>query len=285
MTPLFSDPAYFTLTCAALGMIVGSFINVVVLRLPQMMTQSWHRECCEIMDQPAPAETPISLAYPGSHCPSCHAPIRPWHNIPVLSWLLLRGRCADCATRISWRYPFIELTTGMLSALAGWHFGFGVEAVSGLIMIWTLIALTGIDLDTQLLPDSLTLPLLWIGLGINIFDIWAPLAAAVTGAIMGYGCLWCVYWLFKLITGKEGMGYGDFKLLAALGAWFGWQAVPLILLLSSLVGATLGIIILVLKRKGRDTPLPFGPYLAGSGMLVLFYGDALIAEYLQVVAP
>lgn len=247
------------------------------------MEQSWRQECCDLMDQPTPSEPKISLSSPGSQCPNCASPIRPWHNIPVLSWLWLRGRCRHCKTAISIRYPLVELTTGLLSAVAAWHFGFGAQAASALVMIWMLVALTGIDIDTQLLPDTLTLPLLWIGLGVNLFAVWTPLPAAVIGAMLGYGSLWSVYWLFKLVTGKEGMGYGDFKLLAALGAWFGWQAVPLMILLSSFVGAALGIAILVAKQQGRDTPMPFGPYLAGAGLITLFLGDYLLSRYLSMV--
>jgi leader peptidase (prepilin peptidase)/N-methyltransferase len=279
------DPVFFTLTCTALGLIVGSFLNVVILRLPKMMEQSWRRECCELLEQSLADDLPLTLSYPGSQCPGCGIPIKPWQNIPVISWLLLRGQCAQCGMRISARYPFVELVTGLLSGLAAWQFGFGAEAISALALIWVLIALTGIDMDTQLLPDSLTLPLVWVGLGVNLFAVWTPLSAAVIGAMLGYGSLWSVYWLFKLVTGKEGMGYGDFKLLAALGAWFGWQAVPLMILLSSFVGAALGIAILIAQRQGRDTPMPFGPYLAGAGLLTLFFGDTLITEYLQLVSP
>ncbi|MEK9933990.1 MAG: A24 family peptidase [Luminiphilus sp.] len=279
----FHDPAFFTLTCTALGLIVGSFLNVVILRLPKMMEQGWQRDCCEVLDQPAPDQEPISLSHPGSHCPGCGAAIKPWQNIPVISWLMLRGRCAQCGMGISVRYPAVELITGVLSGLVAWHFGFGIEALSALALIWMLVALTGIDIDTQLLPDSITLPLLWLGLAVNLFAVWTPLSSAVIGAMLGYGSLWSVYWLFKLVTGKEGMGYGDFKLLGALGAWFGWQAVPLMILLSSFVGAALGIAILLSKRQGRDTPMPFGPYLAGAGLLTLFFGDTLITEYLQLV--
>jgi leader peptidase (prepilin peptidase)/N-methyltransferase len=279
------DPVFFTLTCTALGLIVGSFLNVVILRLPKMMEQSWRRECCELLEQSLADDLPLTLSYPGSQCPGCGIPIKPWQNIPVISWLLLRGQCAQCGMRISARYPFVELVTGLLSGLAAWQFGFGAEAISALVLIWVLIALTGIDMDTQLLPDSLTLPLVWVGLCVNLFAVWTPLSAAVIGAMLGYGSLWSVYWLFKLVTGKEGMGYGDFKLLAALGAWFGWQAVPLMILLSSFVGAALGIAILIAQRQGRDTPMPFGPYLAGAGLLTLFFGDTLITEYLQLVSP
>ena len=283
MMTAFHDPAFFTLTCTALGLIVGSFLNVVILRLPKMMEQGWQRECCEVLDQPAPVQEPISLSHPGSHCPGCGTAIKPWQNIPVISWLMLRGRCAQCGMGISVRYPAVELITGVLSGLVAWHFGFGIEALSALALIWMLVALTGIDIDTQLLPDSITLPLLWLGLAVNLFAVWTPLSSAVIGAMLGYGSLWSVYWLFKLVTGKEGMGYGDFKLLGALGAWFGWQAVPLMILLSSFVGAALGIAILLSKRQGRDTPMPFGPYLAGAGLLTLFFGDTLITEYLQLV--
>ena len=278
------DPFFFTITCTLLGLIVGSFLNVVILRLPKMMEQSWQSECSELLAQPVSIETPISLSNPNSQCPACGANIRAWQNIPVVSWLLLRGRCAQCDTPISARYPFVELLTGTLTGLAAWQFGFGPEALSAFILIWILIALTGIDIDTQLLPDSMTIALLWIGLAVNLFDTWTSLPSAVMGAMLGYGSLWSVYWAFKLVTGKEGMGYGDFKLLGALGAWFGWQTVPLIILLSSFAGALLGISILLLRRLERDTPMPFGPYLAGAGLVILFFGETLMTEYLQRVA-
>ena len=283
MTAL-NDPVFFTLTCTLLGLVVGSFLNVVILRLPKMMEQTWQRECCELLEQPAPEATAISLSQPGSQCPSCGATIKPWQNIPVISWVLLRAQCANCGTAISARYPFVELSTGILSGLVAWQFGFSPETLTALILVWGLIALTGIDIDTQLLPDILTLPLLWLGLGINLFAVWTPLSSAVIGAMLGYGILWGVYWLFKLVTGKEGMGYGDFKLLGALGAWFGWQAIPLMILLSSLVGAVLGIAILLAKGQGRNTHMPFGPYLAGAGLIMLFFGEILIDRYLVLVS-
>lgn len=273
------DPTFFVIACTMLGLVVGSFLNVVILRVPKMMEQAWHRECCELLEQSAPEEPRITLSHPGSQCPGCGTAIKPWHNVPVISWLLLRARCASCGMPISARYPLVELATGIFSGLAAWQFGFGVEALSALLLIWMLIALTGIDIDTQLLPDSLTLPLLWLGLGINLFAVWTPLSSAVIGAMLGYGILWSVYWLFKWVTGKEGMGYGDFKLLGALGAWFGWEAVPMMILLSSLVGGILGIAILLIKRQGRDTPMPFGPYLAGAGLIMLFVGDTLMNQY------
>ena len=288
MTPVLftiNDPLFLTVTCTLLGLVVGSFLNVVILRLPRMMEQAWRRDCCELLEQPAPDAPHISLSSPGSTCPGCYQAIKPWHNIPVLSWLALRGQCASCGMRISPRYPLIELLTGLLSAAAAATFGPQPELIGALFLIWSLIALTGIDIDTQLLPDSITLPLLWLGLLFNLFGAFAPLVDAVIGTMLGYLSLWSVYWLFKLATGKEGMGYGDFKLLAALGAWFGWQAIPLIILLSSFVGAALGIAILIARRKGRDTPMPFGPYLAGAGLLTLFFGDNLIQHYLQLVAP
>ncbi|GIR68921.1 MAG: hypothetical protein CM15mP74_01720 [Halieaceae bacterium] len=202
------DPFFFTITCTLLGLIVGSFLNVVILRLPKMMEQSWRRECSELLTQPVSTETPISLSHPNSHCPACGANIRAWQNIPVVSWLLLRGRCARCDTPISARYPFVELLTGTLTGLAAWQFGFGPEALSAFILIWILIALTGIDIDTQLLPDSMTLALLWVGLAVNLFDTWTSLPSAVMGAMLGYGSLWSVYWVFKLVTGKEGWATG-----------------------------------------------------------------------------
>ena len=280
-----NNPALLTGVIGLLGLVVGSFLNVVILRLPKMMDQAWRRNCCELLEQLAPDAPQISLSHPASTCPGCNQAIKPWHNIPIISWLLLRGQCASCGMRISLRYPLIELLTGLLSAAAAAAFGPQPELLGALLLIWSLIALTGIDIDTQLLPDSITLPLLWLGLLFNLFGVFAPLFDAVIGAMLGYLSLWSVYWLFKLATGKEGMGYGDFKLLAALGAWFGWQAIPLIILLSSFVGAALGIVILIARSKGRDTPMPFGPYLAGAGLLALFFGDTLIRQYLHLVAP
>jgi len=262
-----------------LGLVVGSFFNVVILRLPRMMEQTWRAECCELLEQTPPEETRLSLSSPPSHCPGCDTRIRPWQNIPVISFLLLRGRCGGCGMAISMRYPLVELCTGLLSLCAALVFGPTVTLVSALVLIGFLIVLTGIDIDTCLLPDSLTLPLLWLGLLVNVAGVFCTLESAVIGAAMGYLSLWSIYWLFKLTTGKEGMGYGDFKLLAALGAWFGWEALPLIIILSSFVGAFLGISLVVLRRHERDAPMPFGPYLAGAGLLTLFYGEALTTQY------
>lgn len=284
MAALLEQTTFLLISVTLLGLVVGSFLNVVIHRLPIMMNQSWHRECCEFLEQPAPSVTPLSLSVPNSRCPHCQAPIRAWQNIPIISYLVLRGKCAHCQAPISLRYPIVELVSGALSLAAGLQFGFdGPQILGALVMIWCLIALTGIDMDTQLLPDSITLPLLWLGLLFNLGGVFTDLHSAVVGAVAGYLALWSVYWGFKLLTGKEGMGYGDFKLLAALGAWFGWQSLPLIILLSSFVGAAIGIVLIVAQRQGREVPMPFGPYLAGAGLLCLFFGDALINGYFNMV--
>jgi leader peptidase (prepilin peptidase)/N-methyltransferase len=262
------------------GLVVGSFLNVVIHRLPIMMETRWRRDCCELLELEAEKEeSPLGLAYPNSHCPHCKAPIRAWQNIPVISYLLLGGKCASCGTGISLRYPLIELATGLMTLSLAWFFPLSPALLGAMLLTWALIALTMIDIDHQLLPDDITLPLLWLGLLFNVFGTYTSLSNAVIGAMAGYLSLWSVYWLFKLATGKEGMGYGDFKLLAALGAWLGWQALPLIILLSSLVGAVVGIFLMILKRRGRDVPIPFGPYLAAAGWIALLWGDRIIAVY------
>lgn len=283
MSEAFQTPWFLMTAVTALGLIVGSFLNVVIYRLPKMMEQGWRQECCEFLDQDAPNDPPLSLSVPNSSCRDCGTAIKPWHNIPVISFLLLGGQCAACGTGISWRYPTVELATGLLSLAAAMTFGLSWELAGALAICWCLVALTGIDIDTQLLPDSITLPLLWAGIAFNVFGVFTDLQSAVVGAMLGYVVLWSVFWLFKLVTGKDGMGYGDFKLLAALGAWFGWQSLPLIIILSSFVGAAIGIILVVAKRQGRDIPMPFGPYLAGAGLLWLFFGDWLNAYYLTTV--
>ena len=283
MSEAFQTPWFLMTAVTALGLIVGSFLNVVIYRLPKMMEQGWRRECCEFLDQDAPNDPPLSLSVPNSSCRDCGTAIKPWHNIPVISFLLLGGQCAACGTGISWRYPTVELATGLLSLAAAMTFGLSWELAGALAICWCLVALTGIDIDTQLLPDSITLPLLWAGIAFNVFGVFTDLQSAVVGAMLGYVVLWSVFWLFKLVTGKDGMGYGDFKLLAALGAWFGWQSLPLIIILSSFVGAAIGVILVVAKRQGRDIPMPFGPYLAGAGLLWLFFGDWLNAYYLTTV--
>ncbi len=265
----------------SLGLVIGSFLNVVIHRLPIMMESRWRSDCCELLEvEQEKQERPLSLAFPNSHCPSCKANIRAWQNIPVVSYLLLGGRCANCGTRISLRYPLVELVTGLLTLSLAWFFPASPALLGAMLLTWALVALTMIDIDHQLLPDDITLPLLWLGLLLNLFGTFTSLGDAVIGAMAGYLALWSVYWLFKLLTGKEGMGYGDFKLLAALGAWFGWQALPLIILLSSLVGAVVGIGLMLARNRGKDVPIPFGPYLAAAGWITMIWGDTLTNAYL-----
>ena len=265
--------ALFPWFAAALGLAVGSFLNVVIHRLPRMLQAQWKAQCAELEGQPVPGAARYNLWVPASQCPSCGHRLRALHNIPIASFLALRGRCSFCGERISARYPVVEaLTAGLFAAVAA-HFGWSAAGVGGLILTGFLVALTFIDADTTLLPDGLTQPLLWLGLIANLNSIYAPLPQAVIGAIAGYLALWSVYWLFKLATGKEGMGYGDFKLLAALGAWLGWKMLLPIILLSSVVGALVGVALIVLARRGREIPIPFGPYLAAAGWLALLYGD------------
>lgn len=268
-----------------LGLCVGSFLNVVIHRLPKMMEQEWHAQCAELRGEMASTVAePLSLAKPRSRCPACGHQITAIENIPLISYLfILRGKCSGCHTRISPRYPIIEAVTGLLSAYVAWHFGPTLQAAGGLVLVWALIALAAIDLDTQLLPDSITLPLLWLGLALNLWGAYVDLPSAVAGAMLGYLALWSVFWLFKLATGKEGMGYGDFKLLAALGAWLGWQMLPAIILLSSVVGAVVGITLIVATRHGRNVPIPFGPYLAAAGGITLFWGESITRSYLGLL--
>jgi len=266
-----------------LGLCVGSFLNVVIHRLPRMMEQDWQAQCADLRGETLSTATALTLARPRSRCPSCGLQISALENIPIVSYLLLRGRCSSCATPISLRYPLVEAITGLFSAYAIWHFGPTLQGAGALLLIWALIALTGIDFDTQLLPDSITLPLLWLGLAFNLAGTYVDLFSAVIGAMTGYLTLWSVFWLFKLATGKEGMGFGDFKLLAALGAWLGWQMLPAIILLSSVVGAVVGICLIVATRHGRNTPIPFGPYLAAAGIIALFWGPQLTRSYLGLM--
>jgi leader peptidase (prepilin peptidase)/N-methyltransferase len=279
-----------TLACAGvLGLIVGSFLNVVIHRLPLMMQAQWEAEAAGISAQHSPdregnsaeagAPASFNLVVPRSRCPHCGHPITALENIPVLSWLWLRGKCAACKVPISARYPLVEILSGLLALASIWHFGLTPAGGGAAFFCFSLIALAFIDVDTQLLPDDITLPLLWVGLLLNLSGSFAPLHDAVVGAVAGYLLLWSIYWLFKLLTGKEGMGYGDFKLLAAFGAWFGWQAIPAIILLASVVGAVAGIALMVFARHGRDVPIPFGPYLAGAGILTLFFSKSLMALY------
>ncbi|HQP66722.1 MAG TPA: A24 family peptidase, partial [Quisquiliibacterium sp.] len=268
---LSQSPALAVGAAIVLGLLVGSFLNVVILRLPAMMEHEWQMQAAELRGEAPVDAEPFNLLRPRSRCPSCGHQITALENIPVLSWLMLRGRCASCRTRIPVRYPLIELATAALSAAAIWRFGPTAAGAGALLLTFYLVSLAAIDFDTQLLPDSMTLALLWLGLFFNLWGVFAPLQSAVIGAMAGYLVLWSIYWLFRLATGKEGMGFGDFKLLAALGAWFGWQALPAILLLASVVGAVVGILMMVFARHAREVPIPFGPYLAGAGLLSLHF--------------
>lgn len=265
-----------------LGLLIGSFLNVVIHRIPKMLENEMRHECAclDLADDAIIPPVPhYNLVVPRSACPNCGHMITALENIPVLSWLFLRGRCRECKVPISVRYPLVELLTGFLSAWVIWQFGVTFAAVGALILTWYLIALFFIDADTYLLPDSLTLPLMWLGLLFNLNGAYVPLNEAVIGAVAGYLSLWSVFWLFKLLTGKEGMGYGDFKLLAALGAWLGWKALPAIILLSSVAGAVLGIVMILLARHGWGKPMPFGPYLALAGFSALLLGERVFALY------
>ena len=281
-TLLFAPPAALlpTLVAAIFGLLVGSFLNVVIHRLPIMVQREFDNYVAHESGKELPHPERYNIVVPRSACPKCGHQITALENIPVLSWLALRGKCSQCKTPISARYPAVELLTGALSALLVWQFGSGVAGLATLLFAYLLIAMTFIDLDTQLLPDDLTFMLLWAGLLVNLNGTFVPLREAVIGAAAGYLALWSIYWLFKLVTGKEGMGYGDFKLLAALGAWMGWTMLPTIILLSSVVGAVVGIGLMVFAKHGRDKPIPFGPYLAGAGLLALFYGGP-IANFTQ----
>jgi leader peptidase (prepilin peptidase)/N-methyltransferase len=299
-----TSPAALITVVVVLGLLVGSFLNVVIHRTPKVLVREWRSQSVDIMsewaqeaDAPATvraagnglAELRTALAgaprynlvVPRSACPKCQHKITALENIPVLSWLWLRGRCAGCKTAISARYPIVEAITGLLSGYVAWRFGFTLAMLGALIFCWALIAGTFIDFDTQLLPDDITLPLLWLGLLFNLGGTFTSLPSAVIGAIAGYLSLWSVYWAFKYATGKEGMGYGDFKLLAAIGAWLGWKMLPAVILLSSLVGAVVGILLIWLAKHGRHVPIPFGPYLAAAGIIALFWGDAINRAYLQ----
>ncbi len=273
-------PGLWAGLCTVIGLLVGSFLNVVINRLPKMMEAQWRQECSLLLELEPPAQQKLSLAFPASHCPHCQAPIRPWQNIPVISFLLLRGRCAQCRAGISWQYPLVEAASGLLCLWAALHFPFGWPTLLAMGLAWALLALTLIDAKTQLLPDVIVLPLLWAGLFINLFDTFVPLQDAVVGAMAGYLSLWLIYQGFRLLTGKEGMGFGDFKLFAALGAWMGWQQLPWIILASSLVGALVGIGLMFGKRLSQGQPIPFGPYLAAAGWLAFLYGNDFARWYL-----
>lgn len=279
-----SYPAAFPWIAALFGLAIGSFLNVAIYRVPIMLERKWRSQCQEILHpdkQPAGDSQRFDLMVPGSRCPHCGHQVGALENIPVLSFIWLRGKCSACAKPISWRYPLVELLTAGLSAAVAGYFGFGAAALAGMALTWSLIALSFIDFDRQLLPDGITLPLLWAGLLLNVFAVFAPLSSAVIGAISGYVSLWLVYQIFKRVTGKEGMGYGDFKLFAALGAWLGWQNLPLIILLSSLVGAVVGIAFILFSGRDRRLPIPFGPFLCVAGWIALLWGDSLTRLYVQ----
>lgn len=279
------SPPFFIFLAGLIGLMVGSFLNVVIHRLPKIMEREWQLQCAELNDQSSSNTlTTFNLITPRSACPQCGHQISALENIPIISYLALRGKCKKCGNGISIRYPIVETVTCTLSAYAAWHFGFGLPAMGAILFIWALIALTFIDFDTQLLPDDITLPLLWLGIIFNMFNTFTTLNNAIAGAMAGYLILWGVYWLFKLVTGKEGMGYGDFKLLAAIGAWLGWSLLPLVIMLSSVVGAVVGITLIIATRHGRNIPIPFGPYLAGGGLIALFWGPQLTQGYLQLLS-
>jgi leader peptidase (prepilin peptidase) / N-methyltransferase len=277
------NPMLAIAVMTVLGLLVGSFLNVVIYRLPRMMELEWAhdlaQQAAEVKGEIVPDPEPFSLIRPRSRCGNCGHQITALENIPVLSWLIQGGKCTACGTRISARYPIVELSSALLSGLAIWTFGFSAVGFGAMVLSLVLLTLALIDFDTQLLPDSLTLPLLWLGLLFNLSATFVPLSTAVIGAMAGYLALWSVYWLFKLVTGKEGMGYGDFKLLAALGAWFGWPALPGIIFLSAVVGAVLGIAMMVLAKRSKEVPMPFGPYLAGAGLISLYFGANIAAMF------
>jgi leader peptidase (prepilin peptidase)/N-methyltransferase len=282
---LTANPVAFVALGAFVGLVVGSFLNVVIHRLPKILERQWRAECAELQGVPSPDLPRYNLVSPRSACPRCEHTLSAFENIPIVSYVWLRAKCSACGASISIRYPLVEALSGALSGYIAWHFGVTWAAVAFMIFAWAMIALAFIDLDTFYLPDSVTLLLLWLGLVAHALQLLpqlkVTLADAVIGAAAGYVCLWSVFWLFKLATGKEGMGYGDFKLLAAIGAWLGWKALPLVILLSSLVGAIVGIALIALRRQGREVPIPFGPYLVVAGLIALFWGDSITRKYLD----
>ena len=275
-----SSPTVLVVFSTLFGLMVGSFLNVVIHRLPKMMEREWNNNICEFQGQEVPEQPKYTLVTPRSACPSCGHQISAFENLPIISWLMLGGKCKGCKAAISARYPLVEALTGALIGLVAHQYGYTGTTVFAFIFVFALIALTFIDFDTQLLPDDITLPLLWLGLIFNLNDGFTDIKSAVVGAIAGYLILWSVYWLFKIVTGKEGMGYGDFKLLAAIGAWFGWQMLPAVILLSSVVGAVLGMGLMFFKGKNRDFAMPFGPFLALGGIAALFFGKQLMQFYM-----
>ncbi len=289
---LAETPLLFIAVVFAFALLFGSFLNVVIYRLPIMMERDWREQAKELEEMPVndvPEET-FNLVTPRSRCPSCGAAISAWQNVPVISYLVLGGKCSNCQAKIGPRYPLVEFVTGLLCAIAAWRFGFGPEAIMAIFMTLMLVPITMIDADHQLIPDSIVYPLLWVGL---LMSLWHPVVTAdvlflppreaILGAVVGYLSLWSVYWLFKIVTGKEGMGHGDFKLLAALGAWLGWQSLPTIILMSAVVGAAFGILMIVLRGRDRAVPMPFGPFLAAAGWITMLYGDAIKSAYFDTL--
>jgi len=287
------SPALFIIVCFVMALLIGSFLNVVIYRLPIMMEREWRAQCEEIATTPTAALPTgrFDLVAPRSRCPHCGHQISALENIPVISYLLLGGKCGECAAPISRRYPVIELLTAVLTGIVAWRFGFGWEAAAAILMTWVLIAISVIDIDHMIIPDSISLPLIWTGLFLSLFHgtvgaeiLFVDAGTAIAGGLAGYLSLWSIYHLFRMLTGKEGMGYGDFKLLAALGAWLGWQMLPLIILLSAIVGATVGIALIVFKRQDRSVPIPFGPYLAAAGWIAMLYGPQIVTAYLDYMS-
>ena len=278
-----TEPVFFVITMALLGMCVGSFLNVVIYRLPKMMQQDWQKQCCELLDikNENGEEQQVNLIFPGSSCPACQHKITALENIPVISYLFLKGRCKSCNVKISPQYPLIEILTGLTTAYITWHFGFSPQTLFAVLLTWALICLSVIDLEHSLLPDDITLPFMWLGLACNIFGVFTDITSSLIGAMLGYSILWLIFMGFKVITGKEGMGYGDFKLLALLGAWLGWQSLPLIILLSSIAASLIGIIMILFRGRDKSVAFPYGPYLAIAGWITLLWGEELIGTYLN----
>jgi leader peptidase (prepilin peptidase) / N-methyltransferase len=280
-------PAFYLGSIFIWGLLVGSFLNVVIFRLPVMMEKDWKEQCCELLSIDDPKyyndKPKFNLITPRSRCPSCKHQISAIENIPIISYLFLKGKCKECGNKISIRYPLIELISAVSVTIVASHFGVTLETLFAICLTWALISLSMIDFDHQLLPDDITLPFLWLGIILSMFNIYTDLQSSVLGAIFGYGILWSVYILFKLITGKEGMGHGDFKLLAVLGAWFGYELLPLIIIMSSLVGAIIGISLMIFKSHDRNTAIPFGPYLAIAGWISMLWGPAIMSSYLNAV--
>ncbi len=275
-------PELLLLFIGFLGLIIGSFLNVVIHRLPTMMMREWRQQCAELLNIPCDTQkTVFNLIVPRSRCPHCRHLIAAWENIPILSYLWQKGHCTACQQKIAWRYPIVELVSALLAIIVAWHFGLSWQLAAALIFTWALLAASVIDIDHQLLPDDIVLPLLWLGIVCNLFGLYTTLPESILGAIVGYLSLWSVYWLFKLVTGKEGMGYGDFKLLAAIGAWGGWQILPVVIFTSSIVGAVVGVSLMLFQNRDKNIPIPFGPYLACAGWIGLLWGNELMQAYLN----